>query len=231
MTDKHGRFIIEDYNKKPTFASFLPAVCGEGGVPMWCFYVNRGQAVCSLGCGDKEHSVMEFSPALYAYRNTALNGFRTFLRVDGKFCEAFCLDKGKSNMYIGKNELELEWKATELDIAVNVLYYIMPDESIPCLVRTVTVKSLSKCEHEIELVDGCPAIVPYGMPLTELKHRGQTMSAWMCTKYEAKNVPFFTLRADIRDSTRLNEVSGGSFYFATDGVSNLPGLQDYESVF
>ena len=38
------KFLIENYGKKGTFASFLPGISGEKGIPIWCYYVNRGSA-------------------------------------------------------------------------------------------------------------------------------------------------------------------------------------------
>jgi len=55
MFDSRGRFIIEDYNQKPAFSSFLPGISGIYGIPLWCFYTNRGQAVASFGVENKNH--------------------------------------------------------------------------------------------------------------------------------------------------------------------------------
>ena len=33
-------FVIENYGKKSTFASFLPGISGLHGIPLWCFYVE-----------------------------------------------------------------------------------------------------------------------------------------------------------------------------------------------
>ena len=57
------KFLIENYGKKSTFASFLPGISGEKGIPIWCYYVNRGQCVVSFGVDNKDHSIMEFYPA------------------------------------------------------------------------------------------------------------------------------------------------------------------------
>ena len=37
------RFLLEDFDARSTFASFLPGVAGYFGKPVWAFYVNRGQ--------------------------------------------------------------------------------------------------------------------------------------------------------------------------------------------
>ena len=85
----NDRFVISQYDRKAPFCSFLPGIAGPYGIPLWCFYVNRGQGICSFGTEDKEHALMEFYPAHQAYRNTALTGYRTFVRGDRGCCEHF----------------------------------------------------------------------------------------------------------------------------------------------
>ena len=92
MYDNKNRYIIQEYHKKPTFASFLPGLSGVHGIPVWCFYVNRGQCITSFGMEDKDHALMEFYPAHQAYQRTKRMGFRTFLKVDGVYTEAFTRD-------------------------------------------------------------------------------------------------------------------------------------------
>ncbi len=47
--DDEKRFVVEDYNWAIPFSNFLPGIAGLWGVPLWVYYVNRGQAVCSVG--------------------------------------------------------------------------------------------------------------------------------------------------------------------------------------
>ena len=61
--DENGFYVINDYDRKTPFSSFLSAVSGVEGIPIWSFYVNRGQALSGLGIGDKNNSIMEFFPA------------------------------------------------------------------------------------------------------------------------------------------------------------------------
>ena len=79
-----GSFVIEDYQHKKVFSNFFPGVAGLWGVPMWAFYVNRGQAISSFGIESKDKAILEFQPANRAYRLTSIQGFRTFLKISGK---------------------------------------------------------------------------------------------------------------------------------------------------
>ena len=89
MSETRTTYEMKDYQKKSLFASFLPGISGEKGIPMWCYYTNRGQAVSCFGVQDKDHSIMEFYPAHQAYERTSLMGFRTFLKINGIYREAF----------------------------------------------------------------------------------------------------------------------------------------------
>ena len=76
-----GEFVIEQYNNAKPFASFFPGVAGMHGIPMWTFYVNRGQCIVSAGVGDKHQSMMEFLSANRAYQLASTQGYRTFLKI------------------------------------------------------------------------------------------------------------------------------------------------------
>lgn len=87
--DEQGRFVITDYAHTPAFASFLPGIAGPMGIPMWVFYVNRGQGIASFGVESKNTPIMEYQPANKAYQQVSYLGFRTFLKLDGIYHEPF----------------------------------------------------------------------------------------------------------------------------------------------
>ena len=68
--DSAGRFIMRGFDKFKPMASFLPGVGGLWGVPMWTFYVNRGQGVATFGVKNKENGVLLFQTADKAYQVT-----------------------------------------------------------------------------------------------------------------------------------------------------------------
>ncbi|MDP2938103.1 MAG: hypothetical protein Q8N72_02515, partial [Candidatus Omnitrophota bacterium] len=63
LNGKFKEFVIENYNLAKPFANFFPGIAGRYGIPMWVFYVNRGQAIASFGIKDKDHAILEFFPA------------------------------------------------------------------------------------------------------------------------------------------------------------------------
>jgi len=101
--DDLGRFEIDQFDHKPPFSSFLPGIVGLHGIPMWVFYVNRGQAVCSFGVENKDHPILEFEAANKAYRDVGLRGFRTFL--NGK-----CGNKKWQGEFFSEEELREFYK-------------------------------------------------------------------------------------------------------------------------
>ncbi|HAE59911.1 MAG TPA: hypothetical protein DCG54_10510, partial [Anaerolineae bacterium] len=79
--DPLGRFILPDFQQARPFSSFLPGIAGTLGIPLWAFYVNRGQAIAGFGVESKDHPIMEFQPANKAYQQTSALGFRTFINL------------------------------------------------------------------------------------------------------------------------------------------------------
>lgn len=141
MLDQNGRYTLTNYGMMEPFCSFLPGVAGETGVPMWCYYVNRGQCISSFGIEDKDHAIMEFFPAHQAYQYTQKVGFRTFLRVNGQLMEPFGDTQYQHQMHIGMNDLCIT--ETRKGIQTQVSYYTLPEERGAALVRQVTITNQS----------------------------------------------------------------------------------------
>ncbi|AJC71243.1 hypothetical protein X802_02985 [Thermococcus guaymasensis DSM 11113] len=215
--DRKGRFFIEDYNRSKPFASFLPGIAGKKGIPMWVFYVNRAQCISSFGVQDKDHPIMEFDSALRAYQRVRTQGFRTFIKLpdEGVFYEPFAPNENVTQrMYIGRNELEIEELNEELGLKINVLYYTIPGERIPALVRKVTIKNVSSAPKKLEVLDGMPAVVPYGVNDYVLKHMLTTIKAWMEVHNLEKGMPFFKLKSSTEDVPKVEELAEGTFYIS-----------------
>ncbi len=233
MFDQTGRFIIDHFHRKNAFSSFLPGVAGEKGIPIWCFYVNRGQAVCSFGAGDKEHPIMEFSPAHVAYQEVALKGFRTFVRADGAYLEPFRPTDGENaSMHIGMNELLLEETFAKPALQFRVRYFTLPEEPVGALMRELIIENVGEAAQRLEVLDGMPALLTYGTSSTIMKVMTQTHKAWMQVEDVETRLPYYRLRASSEDTAEIHEIKEGhfAFGFTPDGVL-LPVIADPAVVF
>lgn len=217
-------FLIENYGKKSTFASFLPGISGVKGIPIWCYYVNRGQCVVSFGVDNKDHSIMEFYPAHQAYQNVKTTGFRTFVKKDGAVTELFSDENMPHNMNIAMNGLEIGEKNETLGITAKVTYFTLPGEKIGALVRKVSLKNETGKALDIEVLDGMPAVIPYGVGIDSMKSMGQTSKAWMQVEDAEKKRPYFRVRASMDDTASVTQIKGGNFSIGclSDGTMLSP---------
>ena len=101
--NKLNEYIVDDYQKQKPFSSFLSGISGKMGIPLWSFYVNRGQLISSFGIRDKNSAIMEFFPANNAYHFVSRIGFRTFVKKDGMVHEFF---KEKNSNYLFINHVK-----------------------------------------------------------------------------------------------------------------------------
>ena len=211
MFDKQGRYVIQNYQGKPPFSSFLPGIAGPLGVPVWCYYNNRGQCVCSFGAQDKEHAVMEFSPARQAYRDVARTGFRTFCRVNGTYRELFTQS---CDMHIGMGELEITCEQDGL--CASAAYFGVPGERTAALARVLTVANTGAEPITLELLDGMPELVPYGVSHENLKEMNNLAQAWMRVEDGSQGMACFRVRASMEDTAQVSRVEGCNFCLAWD---------------
>ena len=223
---------IKDYSRRGTFSSFLPGIAGIKGIPIWCYYVNRGQAVASFGVADKDHGIMEFSPAHNSYQMVKRTGFRTFIKADDSFFEPFYTDNASEEMTIYMNGFSISDSSKEAGITTHVDYTTLPGEAIGALLRVVTIKNDSDKTRSFEVLDGMPALVPYGVEQFGLKMMTQTTKAWMQVEDVDKKVPYYRVRVSMEDSAVIQKVDGGNFGFAvSEGQEKLSVIADPRLVF
>ncbi|MCD7883498.1 MAG: hypothetical protein LUI87_07315 [Lachnospiraceae bacterium] len=284
MDRKAASFVMGNYGKKPPFASFLPGISGVRGIPLWCYYVNRGQCVVSFGAENKDKAIMEFYPAQDAYQNAKRTGFRTFLRVNGKYMEPFASEEQPHQMRIFKNSLEISCE--EAGIRTEVSYFTLPNEELGALVRTVKVTYVGEKAREqdyerskeadtqpeaaalaaqtenvsvngkgsgngnafsekapentdadtesivLEILDGMPAVVPYGLSIEMTKMMKELSKAWMESEVIEDEITCYRVRASMGDSTVVRAVEGANFSIGmTADGTRLRAVADPEAVF
>ncbi len=241
--DNLNRFVLRDYASLRPFASFLPGIAGPDGIPLWVFYVNRGQAIASFGVHSKDHPIVEFQPANKAYQQTAYLGFRTFVKLGGEIYEPFSPfgERAESRraasrrMAIGMNELELEETDAERGLSTRVLYFTVPHENFAALARQVTLTNTSAKPLAIQVLDGLPALIPSGVSNGLLKDIHRTIEAWMEVFNLEARAPFFRLRATPGDTAEVGTIEAGNFALAAleqgGTLTSLPALVDPAVVF
>ena len=227
--NENDEFIIEGYNQKKPFSSFLPAVSGLYGKPMWAYYVNRGQCMATFGVNNKDYSIMEFLPANKAYRQTALQGFRTFFKLkkaDGTECfyepfrdmQAAKAGGIKQKMMITSYDFKLEDVNEDLGIKTTVMFCTLPGENIPGLIRRVTIENIGDAPVTVEVADGLPVIIPYYLINNDMKNESNLRQAWMSADMD-EGLPFYRIKALPYDTAETVLLEGGNFYlnFNFDG--------------
>ncbi|MFO7870006.1 MAG: hypothetical protein R6V03_01060 [Kiritimatiellia bacterium] len=228
-----GSTTIENYNNAAPFANFFPGVAGLDGVPLWCFFVNRGQCVSSFGVRNKSGAMLDFSPAVDAYRLTPLGGFRTFLKVAGQYYEPFRPGRGPreygcvSTLSFNPAELNLKEINPRLNVEVNVTFMTVPRELYPALARRVSVTNTGSETVSIEWIDGLPRVLPFGLDHMDIKHMMNTRSGTAVAANLENRAPVF----QTRKLSAQGAEGGGHFALHCDEEGLMPPIVDPACVF
>ena len=217
LLKKDGSFLVKGYNHTHPFSNFLPGIAGEWGVPLWVFYVNRGQGIISFGIKDKDHAIAEFFPANKAYSLTPTFGFRTFIKVNRSvFYEPFrssAANCGLQEMTIESAALRLKEANPDLGLEFSVKYFTLPNTAVGSLVRVVTLKNRSKKRVNLEVVDGLSRLTPFGSINPFLKQIPRTLEAWMHSTVN-NNLALFRLIVDPKDVSQTKYIEGANFNYS-----------------
>lgn len=222
---------MRNFDDGKPMSSFLPGLGGLWGIPMWAFYVNRGQGITSFGIQNKDGPIAKFNTAERAYQTTPYTGFRTLLRIfrgskmwfHMPFFPAKDSDEEKvytRNMMIGMNEVEIEEVVPSIGLQTNVLYFTAPNEEFPALIRQTTLSNLDTTQNlEIDVLDGLAKLVPSGLSNGALDAMGRTMEAWMNvfnvgssgSKEGGATQPFYHISQGTADTAQVQIVRDGHF--------------------
>lgn len=217
--DEDNYFVIENYNNTKPFSSFLPGIAGTMGIPLWVFYVNRGQGIASFGIQDKNNPILEFFPANKSYQFTPLRGFRSFIKMerDQRFFEPFSLynpSDSLQRMKINTSHFEIEEFSSTYGLHFNVKYFTIPQEDFAALIRQVSIFNITSTPLEFEILDGLPNIVPFGANEVGLKSMNYTLESWMRVENLKNKVPFYKMAQLPGDKPTVEEINAGNFYLA-----------------
>lgn len=251
--DDMDRFVMEDYDQKPPFSDFLPALAGYYGKPLYAFYVNRGQGIASFGTESKDYPMMEFNPANKAYQMTPFVGFRTFIQGSRRnrpfLVEPFSplqtrySDQDtkfpRRTMFIGTNEMQLQEVDAETQLETNVTYIILPEEDFGAFVRRVTITNIGRHEVSLSLLDGLAKMEPAGGKMNGLlKDIGRTLEGFMgvYSPYDdTYDMPFYRLSTQPADTAAVVVQQAGHWCLSVkedgDTTTLLPIIYDTTKVF
>jgi hypothetical protein len=231
-------FVVEQYNDRAPFASFLPGIAGVAGRPAWVFYVSRGQAVASFGVRNKDGAFLEFHPADKAYRLTASRGFRTFLRItdaNGTVAhEPFQRGAGddvRQRLYVTPHEVGVEEIHPALGLRIRADVFTLPEAPLAGLVRRVQIDNTSSRAVRVEVVDGLPQVLSYGLNQWGVKFMSRTLEAYVRVEGVGEDLPFYRLKVWPTDTPQVEAVEGGHFFAGLCDGRHTRVLVDPERVF
>jgi len=254
LFDDRGRFVMEDYDAKPSFADFLPGIGGLYGKPVWAFYVNRGQGLTAFGTVSKDYPILEFNAANKAYYLTPYTGFRTFIQgtrggrdffvepfnpVDTRYEGTEVSTKPKRTMYVGTNEMEVKDSNVMTGVETSVEYFVLPNSDFSSLVRRTTITNTGDDEIKLSFLDGLAKLEPDGGKLNGmLKDMGRTLEGWMGVYNVESDLtkPYFRFSTEPSDGAAVKIEKGGHFCLAfieKEGETSelLPIVYDSNKVF
>ena len=228
-----NQFHIVEFDKQKTFSSFLPGLAGKRGIPLWAFYVNRGQGIASFGVENKDSQILEFNPAVTAYERTAIDGFRTFVKVNGKVVEIFSEGNQdvKRTMKIARAEFSIIEENDELGLTFEVTYFGLPNENIAALVRQVKITNNTGDPVSFELLDGLAQLFPYRVEYGGFKAMSNLLRSWMEIYSLDNNIGYYRMRSSTSDSAEVTDIVKGNFYVSSFEGKLVRPIVDQSLVF
>ncbi|MFH1352180.1 MAG: cellobiose phosphorylase [bacterium] len=216
LTDDN-KFVIENYNWETSFSNFFPAISGKTGIPMWVFYVSRGQAVISAGVKDKNNQIMEFRSFNRALESVGTTGFRTFIKTGkNKIYEPFRKTKQKNilqKMILSSAELEISEVNGNAGLETKVIYFPLANDDFPALIRILEIKNLKKNKINLDVIDGIPRVMPYGANLEILRAIPRHIEG-MIGVFPKNGIPIFRLKQSPEDVVKIDRIDGGNFFIS-----------------
>jgi len=213
--DAQQRFVVENYNWAKPFSGFFPGIAGEWGIPLWTYYVSRGQAVCSLGSRDKDGAILEFLSFNRACQLVGSQGFRTFLRLnDGPVYEPFrkVREAGiQQKLILQSHELSLEERNERLNLTIQVTYFPLVQSPLAGLIRRLSITNDGEQPVELQLLDGVPRFLPYGVTFESVKVISRHIEGMMGID-EMDGLPLFRLKQTSEDRSEIGKVEASNFY-------------------
>ena len=227
---QNKEFVIEDYQNAKTFASFLPAIAGIDGKPLWAFYANVGQCLGGFGVNSKETPITPFDSANLAYQNIPIKSFRSFIKVNNKVYTPFFKKNKTQKMRFTNTYLTIQEKNALFSYEVS--YTTVPHQNYAGLIRQVTIKNLSINSETFTVLDGLPIFFPHGLSNYCYKELVSLMSAY-CEIFNRSNMaPFVKFKTSTADHSEVSKTIVGNGFISLDKDNHkLYPIVDLEMIF
>jgi hypothetical protein len=223
-------FTQKQYATSKPFASFLSGIAGKEGIPMWAYYVNRGQLISGFGLFHKNNAIMEFFPANQAYENVNQLGFKTFLKDGSKVFECFQVEHAAhQSLEVKAYEVTIKEYVEIFNLDIEITYFTLPSAKIPGFLRRVDISFRDGQKRALEVVDGLTHILPANLDAGLLKNMSNTLRSWM-RSYQEKDAVFYHLSASIGDSAKVELVKDVNTY-QTFGLDQKTYITDLRVIY
>ena len=207
-------FVVEDYQHAKRFSSFLPAIAGKDGKPLWAFYASVGQCMGGFGVNNKETPITPFDSATLAYQNIPIKSFRSFLKIDG-VNHALFEDDGNTTRTLKINKSNISIIEESDEYKVIITYSTVSHRNYAGLIRNVEITNKSNNSHKYELCDGLPIFFPLGLSNFCYKEMVSLMGAY-CEIDLNNNAPFVKFKTSTGDNSVVELAHNGNGFVSVD---------------
>ena len=207
-------FVIEDYQHAKKFSSFLPAMAGQDGKPLWAFYANVGQCMGGFGVNNKETPITPFDSATLAYQNIPVKSFRTFLKING-VNHALFEDKSRALRTLKINKSNFSIIEENDDYKVEITYSTVSHRNYAGLIRNFKITNKTDKEVKYELCDGLPVFFPLGLSNFCYKEMVSLMGAY-CEIDLNDKAPFVKFKTSTGDNSVVELAHNGNGFVSID---------------
>lgn len=207
-------FVIEDFQHAKKFSSFLPAMAGQDGKPLWAFYANVGQCMGGFGVNNKETPITPFDSATLAYQNIPVKSFRTFLKING-VNHALFEDKSSALRTLKINKSNFSIIEENDDYKVEITYSTVSHRNYAGLIRNFKITNKTDKEVKYELCDGLPVFFPLGLSNFCYKEMVSLMGAY-CEIDLNNKAPFVKFKTSTGDNSVVELAHNGNGFVSID---------------
>jgi hypothetical protein len=116
-------------------------------------------------------------------------------------------------MIVSSEELEINEVNRKVGIETNILYFPLVNEPIAAMVRRLKVRNLQNRPVKVELLDGLPNMLPYGLNQNLVKFIPRHIEGMMGVN-QLTGVPVYRLKQTPEDVSQIGEICEGNFYLS-----------------